>query len=306
MLVDLFFEIDEFCQKYNSGISNMLNYLGLCSQLDQGELSLSEIMTILVYYHQSSYKNFKSYYLKHVLIDLKREFPKIISYNRFIELIPRCTWVLYGFMKHQMLYSRKTNIYFIDSAKLIACHPRRKHQHKVMVGLAAWGKTSTGWFFGMKYHLVINQYGELMDVVLTSGNVSDNNISVLARLTDKVSGWIFGDRGYLLNSEKKWFIEHEGRIVWSAKQRKNAKVKDELPHLAKLWKAKRGLIESVINIHKSDCNIEHTRHRSPINAITNILAALCAYNFKERKPSAQIKVKDFYLEKGKEYILMAA
>jgi len=306
MLVELFFEIDEFCQKYKNGITNMFDQLNISIGSNQSQLCLSEIMTILVYYHQSSYKNFKSYYQKHVMLDLKNDFPHLVSYNRFVELTPRCCWVLFAFMKYQMIHSSKSGIYFIDSSKLIACHPKRKHQHKVMMGLASWGKTSTGWFFGIKYHLIINQFGQLMDVVLSSGNVADNNVNILAQLTGQISGWVFGDRGYLINEEKKWFVEQDGRIIWSAKQRRNAKTKEDLPHLAKLWRAKRGLIESVINIHKTDCNIEHTRHRSPINAITNIFAALCAYNFKERKPSAQIDVKDYYLEQGKEYIMMAA
>jgi len=58
-----------------------------------------------------------------------------------------------------------------------------------------------------------------------------------------------------------------------------------MPIFDKLLLKKRGTIESVINILKNTFNIEHTRHRGPINFIVNIFSALVAYNFKPQKPS---------------------
>jgi hypothetical protein len=37
-------------------------------------------------------------------------------------------------------------------------------RHKVFAGLAERGKTSTGWFFGFKLHLMINYHGELLNI----------------------------------------------------------------------------------------------------------------------------------------------
>jgi hypothetical protein len=48
---------------------------------------------------------------------------------------------------------------------------------------------------------------------------------------------------------------------------------------------KRGMVESVIELLKSACDLDHSRHRSPLNAIVNVWAAIAAYYFFERKPS---------------------
>ena len=53
----------------------------------------------------------------------------------------------------------------------------------------------------------------------------------------------------------------------------------------KLLLKKRGMVEAVIDILKSVCDLEHSRHRSPVNMLVNTYAALCAYTTLERKPS---------------------
>ncbi len=64
-----------------------------------------------------------------------------------------------------------TGITFIDSTTLAVCKNPRIHCHKTFAGLAQRGKTSTGWFYGFKLHLIVNDRGKLIDFVLTPGNV---------------------------------------------------------------------------------------------------------------------------------------
>ncbi len=64
--------------------------------------------------------------------------------------------------------------------------------------LKAWPvveKVSTGWFYGFKLHLVINNLGEIINLKLTSGNVHD--VAILESLTQELKGILLGDKGYL-------------------------------------------------------------------------------------------------------------
>lgn len=161
-------------------------------------MSHSEIMTILVYYHYSGYKCFQYYYEQMVLKgELRSYFPKALSYSAFIEQIPHQLLYVYLLLKVCTAESRRTGNYFADSKKLPVCDNRRIYSHRVFAGLAGRGKSSTGWFYGLKLHLLINQYGEIVNFHLTLGNVADNNAEVLRRLLSGCRGKCYADKGYL-------------------------------------------------------------------------------------------------------------
>lgn len=286
MLVEMYVEIDDFCKSDPT----ILQMWAKAKRGPSPRLTLSEVMTILVHYHHKSYKNFKSYYNEYVCGQLKSDFPDLVSYHRFIELIPRAFLPLSLFLNYRCSQSKRTGIYYIDSAPWAVCHAKRAHQHKVMNGFAQWGKTSVGWFFGLKYHLVINQLGELMSFYISAGNVADNNAKVLFLLTRRLNGWLFGDKGYILNSAKRQLLERNGVLSIFSKCRKNM-TKQDVPLQPSLWIRKRGVIESVIEITKNQCDSTHTRHRSPLNAFANLLAGLVAYSFRKQKPTTNIKLE---------------
>jgi hypothetical protein len=175
----------------------------------------------------------------------------------------------------------------MDSSPLAVCHPKRAHQHRTFKGLADWGKTSVGWFYGFKYHLLINHKGELLRFYFSKASCSDTNAKILYFLTRYLKGSVFADKGYLMGAEKKHFIEQEGLKVIT-KQRKNAKQTIFMDNYEKACLQKRAVIESVISLHKQVASIEHTRHRSPINAFTHMMAALVAYSFYPNKPAVEI------------------
>ena len=305
MLVEIYYEIDEFCKENEQLICQCLYQSGH-QRLRPCKLSLSEMMTIIVYHQLMYYRNFKRYYQEHVMATLKTDFPDLISYERFSQNISKCLLPLCLFMRYQCQKSLTTGIYYIDSFPIKSCHPKRAHQHKTMRGLADWGKTSTGWFYGLKGHLVVNQYGQPMNFLLTSASMADNDVKVLFHLSKDLEGFLFGDRGYLLNHDKRVFLERDGKLFVVSKDRKNMKKKD-IPLQAKLYLKKRGIIESVINQHKNVLDIEHTRHRSPFNALTNMIAAMVAYTFMERKPKTAINIAQYAIEQpDNENLNMAA
>jgi len=279
-LIELFLEIDDFCIVFDQWIEAHSNK-DFPRPRFEGIMHTSEILTIIVFYHFSGYKCFQYYYQELVQQELKLYFPKQVGYKRFLQLISKSIPHLHVFIKWKSMFSEKTGIYFIDSKKLPVCHNRRIHNHQVFKGLAARGRTSTGWFYGLKLHLVVNNIGQIMNFTFTSGNVSDSNPEVLKHVLFKLKGNCYGDKGYL----SKIFAElYSQGLKLVTKIRKNMKNKlIELKEKYHLFK--RAIIESVFDILMTVFDIDHTRHRSPQNAMAHMLGALAAYSFMDQKPS---------------------
>jgi hypothetical protein len=280
MLITIFYHVDNFCKD----LSKEFAQRSIGQEKRRGpeqRLSLSEMMTIIIFFHHSRLRTFKDYYKIFVKGYLKSAFPKAPSYNRFIENMQYCLMPLYIFMSYCRLGS-VTGISFIDSTSLRVCHNLRIRSNKVFKNIAARGKTSTGWFYGFKLHLIINEFGEIIAFDITSGNCDDRNRKVIDRLTKAVWGKLFGDKGYLSASLFKYL--YEKGISLFTKLRKG--MQNILMNIEdKLMLKKRGIVESVNDLLKSYCYIEHSRHRNPINFFINLVAGLIAYSFREKKPS---------------------
>ncbi len=282
LLTEIYYHTDEFCKQFEKDIQKKL--LQNRKRNRRGALSLSEIMTIIIYFHHSGYKTFKHFYCKHVCLFMKDAFPRLVSYNRFVELQQQATLPLALFAK-LMGKDKCSGVSYMDSFPLKVCHIRRTYSHKTFKGLATKGKTSVGWFFGFKVHLVISHTGEIIDFHITPGNVADNNPDVVHRITKDLFGKLFADRGYISRTLFEGLLAKG--VTLFTRLRKN--MKQKIMHIYdKFLLQKRGVIESVNAILKESFCIEHTRHRSPINFIGNICSAIIAYSFKEKKPSIKL------------------
>jgi hypothetical protein len=276
MLVFLFYHIDEFCKILHS--VRLKN-----SKLpNRSALTTAEIMTISVYFHYSGYKTFKDYYIKEVLGRMKSDF-KLVSYNRFVELKQEIALDLGLFAQLLCRMNQCTGTSFIDSFSMPVSHNKRINSHKVFKGFAARGKTSVGWFFGFKMHIVIDPMGNILNFHFTPGNVSDANKNVINALTSDLYGKLFGDKGYLLDQKLFRKLYNNG-IKMVTKVRKNMQNK-LLDFEEKMILTKRGIVESVIDILKIHLSIDHTRHRSQKAFIANAFSGLIAYAFYPKKPS---------------------
>lgn len=290
MLTEIYYEVDEFCKREAEFLSKLLRLWGICRKNHRCSLTLSEVMTILIYYHYSDYRNFKAYYNKGIQGCFKGDFPTAPSYNRFVEFIPRAFLPLLAFVIHRCELARPTGIYFVDSTKLEVCFISRAHQHKVFRRFAAKCKTSTGWFFGLKLHLIVNNFGELVCFYLSSGNKADSDAVILFHMTQALFGMFYTDSGYQMNESKGLLLELDRLRTFILKPRRNMK-KVQQPFLFKdvLWHKKRPTIESVIDIQKQHLDLNLSRQRSPSNGFATIFASLAAYSFYPNKPSAHIK-----------------
>lgn len=236
-------------------------------------------MTILIAFHQSAYRNFKWFYTHWVCRHWRDAFPGLVSYNRFVEWMPSVFIPLCAYLRH--CFGRCSGISFIDSTSLKVCHNRRIASHQVFESFAARGKTSVDWFFGFKLHLVVNERGELLNVVLTPGNTDDR--TPVPQLLAPLFGKVFGDKGYLSQRLTQQLQQSLG-IQLITRLRRNMKNR-LIPAADQLLLRRRAIIESVIDQLKNVSQIEHSRHRSPVNAFINVICGLIAYCHKPKKPS---------------------
>lgn len=280
-LLTLFCQVDDFWQAFRPIWHEHLLSTGERQRLRPTQLSESEIMTILIHFHQSGYRTFKDYYTRHVQQYLTGEFPQLVSYERFVKLIPRVGIALYVYL--HLLMGRCTGISFVDSTPLRVCHNKRINRHRVFDGFAKRGKTTMGWFFGFKLHLVINHQGELIDFDLTPGNVDDRE--PLDDFASNLFGKLFGDKGYL--SHKLAAVLREKGIALVTSIRRNMPPQILLLE-DKLWLRKRAVIESINNLLKNHIQIEHSRHRSVDNFFVHLIAGLAAYCHRPDKPVVQL------------------
>jgi Transposase DDE domain len=284
-LIQIFIAVHDFIQPFEQVLASRSLNAQTRQPTRQPDLAASEIITLLVYYHHSGYKNFQYYYERLVLPQMHSYFPKLVSYNRFVELLPRHFIGLQAFARYLSSTNQRTGCYFIDSKKLPVCHNRRIHSHRVFAELAGRGMSSTGWFYGLKLHLVINELGQIVNFCFTSANVADQNAKVLRQLLKGLQGRCYGDKGYLSKLFGE-FYEQGLRLVTKVKRN----MKNQLVELDdKIRLKKRALIESVNDILMSVQDIDHTRHRSPINALVHSLAGLVGYHFYDTKPSVYVK-----------------
>ncbi len=283
-LVAMFCDIDDFCKTFEPLYQQRLLASASRCRRRPTALTLSEIMTIIVTFHASHYRDFKAYYVHHVSTYLRPYFPQLVSYNRFVELMPRALVPLSAYLKTR--YGTGTGIAFIDSTPLAVCHNRRIPSHKVFAGVAQRGKTSMGWFYGFKLHVIINDEGDLLACRLTAGNVDDRDPVCL--LSRGLGGQLFGDKGYISQSLHDELLRHGLELLTGI--RKN--MKNRILRLwDKLMLRQRSLIETVNDQLKNISQIEHTRHRSLSGFLVNVVAGLIAYTYHPTKPSLGLKHK---------------
>lgn len=278
-LLELFYDVDSYCVTLPTQL--LAQNSGQGKRGRKASLCRSEIITIMIHFHQSHYRDFKAYYTEPVCKTLSREFPGLVSYTRFVELVVDVLADMTCYLLSRMGKTR--GVAFIDSTPLVVCHNKRIFQHKVFDGLAARGKNTLGYFFGFKLHLLVNDLGELLAFMLTPGNVDDRK--PVHTLTKQLWGKLFGDKGYQSQPLLEQLLTQGVQLITPPKKRKKQVETRLLPLMDKLLARKRSIIETINDQLKNVSQIAHTRHRSPINFVANLVAGLLAYTFQEKKPA---------------------
>ncbi len=278
----IFCQIDDFCRTFEPKFNQQLLADGQRKRIKPGKMSRSEVMTLLVLFHRSGFRDLKTFYTKVVCKYWSKDFRNLLSYNRFVELQRDSLVLLGAFMQTRL--GKCSGVSFIDSSKIPVCNNLRIKQNKVFEGVAERGKTSTGWFYGFKIHLIVSDTGEILAWQITLGNVDDRK--PVPKMSKHVWGKLFGDRGYISQALTELLGDENVQLITRIK--KNMKNKF-ISFFDKIMLRKRAIIETINDQLKNISQIEHTRHRSVWNFYTNVVAGLIAYTYQEKKPNLQLR-----------------
>ena len=287
-VTEIFFMADEFCKVFNRMMAKYS--IGDTTKLQKRKyhrastMSDAEIMVIMILFHSSGYRCLKHFYKEHVCKHLRHLFPRTVSYNRFVELQQKVIVPFIIFIK-KVLLGKCTGISFVDSTPLRVCRNQRIHIHKTFKGFAARGKCSMGWFFGFKLHLICNEKGELLNFMVTPGDVDDRKPLEDKRFIGQIFDKLIADKGYISKDLfQKLFVDG---IQLITKLKSN--MKGAMMSVAdKVLLRKRAIIETVNDELKNIAQVEHSRHRSLHNFTVNLLAAIAAYCYFPKKPAINI------------------
>jgi len=162
-ITKLFCSVDDFWKSFKLYWCNKQ----ICYKPSRGptyNLAMSEIMTIMILFHQSNFRTFKHYYF-YLLENYRKAFPKLPSYPRFVALQKSAFIPLFAYLHH--CKGRVTGISFIDSTVIKVCNIKRSYSNKVFKNIAKKEKSTIGWFFGFKLHLIVNDNGEILSFQIT-------------------------------------------------------------------------------------------------------------------------------------------
>lgn len=280
-LLEIFCDVDDFMLIFNDWLKKHALTQTPSPRGRKSTLSMSEVMTIIIWFHQSHYRDFKAFYQEYVCKHLRAEFPNLISYNRFVELMPGTLLPMCVYMYLQR--GQVTGIAFVDSTPISVCHNKRIRRHKTFDGLARRGKSTMGYFYGFKLHLVVNDQGDILAFCLTPANVDDREpVPTMAR---ELWGKLVGDKGYISQKLFDQLFAEDIQLITPV--RKNMKNR-LMPLQDRVLARKRSLIETINDQLKNISQIAHTRHRSPLNFLVNLLAGLIAYTWQPNKPSLNL------------------
>ena len=281
-IIKIFCGVDDFCKSFEKDYERNQVSDGKIKRRRKGNLSLSEVVTIMIIYHQSGMSCFKHFYY-YLLLEKKDLFKNLVHYDSFIRLIKKSFPAFVYLLKS--LYGKVTEYTFIDATPYSVCYGLREGRHKVFKGMAEKGKTSTGWLFGLKLHIIFNTQGEIVRMCITPGNINDRK--PVPDLLEGITTKLIGDKGYISKKLFDKLFENETTLI--TKVKKNMKnclllMKD------KLMLKKRSFVETIFSSLKSLHTFVHHRHRCPINAFSHILAALASYQLRDDKPTLDPKI----------------
>ena len=285
-ITELFCMADDFCKFFDAMMAKYtIKPTSKRHYHRDSTMSKAEVMLIVILFHDSGYRCLKHFYLEGVCLHMRHFFPDVVSYNRFVELERDVAIPLALFIK-KVLLGKCTGISFVDSTPLRVCKNQRIHLHKVFKGIAQRGKCSMGWFFGFKLHLICNECGELLNFMITPGDVDDRKPLEYKAFVEFIYGKLVGDKGYICKELfDMLFVDGIQLLTKLRSNMKGALVTASDSILLR----KRAIIETINDELKNIAQVEHSRHRCFDNFVVNTLGALAAYCCFPKKPCINLQ-----------------
>lgn len=282
---ELFCLIDDFCIQFKPVYFESLKESGTRQRSRQAFLELSEVIFLAVWSHLSGFKTFKQFI---VFIQLyhRKDFKYLPCYARINALVNQYADAIIAFFEAIRTKTKPDHICLMDSTPLRVCKNIRISRHKTFKEKASRGKSSTGWFYGFKLHLMVNRACEIVSALVTTGKTADIQVAYPLFHMNKFKGKLFADRGYISQFHRQFFKKQGCELITRTRSNMaTTPLNKEDEH----YMCQRNLLETVNGKLKEGLGLEHSRHRSWKGYMAHIYATLIAYQCTAIKP----KVQDF-------------
>lgn len=242
------------------------------------KLTVAELVSLAIFRFFTGHRNWKDFH--HQLQTYHRkDFPTLPVYENFLRamnaLSAMALLLLHGFMQFFRSITRKEDVKFADGSKLQACHIKREFSNKVAQRIAKKSKSSMGWFYGFKLHVITNELMQILNFRSTPGNIDERK--ALAMTWNDIFGMIIADAGYLGGNWQEKARSLGKQLLTGVRANMKKIMTDTQHRLLNL----RQRVESVFSVLKLRFGIESTLARSELGFFAHSLWSIAAYQFKK-------------------------
>jgi len=287
ILIAIYIFIDNFIKQALQSISRAIERPGRNHPpIRTYNLSIAELTSLAIFRFFTGHRNWKDFY-KHIKTYHAQDFPNLPTYGNFIEAMNKLSSLaailLQGFMNVFQRMTSKERLKFADGSKLKACRIKREFSHKVCRGLASKSKSTMGWFYGFKLHIICNELMQILNLKITTATFDERK--ALEMMWANIFGTIVADAGYVGKKYQKKAREN-GKILFTCVRANMKKVMTETQHQILNLRQK---VETVFSVLKLRMGLETTLPRSPKGFFAHYIWCITAYQMKKFFECVSIK-----------------
>lgn len=241
-------------------------------------LTIAELVSLAIFRFFTGHKNWKDFY-QHIDTYHAKDFPSLPTYQNFLASVNHLSGLaallLNGFMSVFKRITKESDLKFADSTRIEVCGIKREFSHKVCKGLAKKSKSSMGWFYGFRLHIICNELMQILNLKITTATVDERK--GLCAMWRNIFGMIIADAGYVSKELREKGLRL-GKHLFTSVRANMKKIMTETKHqLLKL----RQYVETVFSVLKLRFGIETSLPRSPLGYFAHYIWCLTAYQLKK-------------------------
>lgn len=240
-------------------------------------LSIAEIVTLCIFRFFTGIRNWKDFY-RHVKSYHAKDFPNLPNYQNFIcaanNLSGFAAILTQGFMQIFKNGTSVEDLKFVDSTRLRVCDIKRELSHKVAKNIATKSKSTMGWFYGFRLHIISNELLQILSFKIATATVDER--VALEMMWKDIFGIIIADAGYI-GKEWKDKAQEIGKNLFAAVRANMKKIMTEAQHHLFDLRQK---VEVVFSVLKLRFGLETSLPRSELGYLAHYLWCITAYQLK--------------------------
>ena len=250
-------------------------------------LGVAELASLAIFRFFTGHRNWKDFY-KFVKTYHQQDFPNLPTYGNFLKAMNKLSSLaailLQGFINVFQKTTAKEKLKFADGSRLRVCEIKREFSHKVCFGLASKSKSTMGWFYGFKLHIISNELMQILNLKITTATYDERK--ALEMMWDNIFGTIVADAGYV-GKKYQEKARKNGKILFTCVRANMKKVMTKTQHQILRLRQK---VETVFSVLKLRLGLETTLPRSPKGFFAHYLWCITAYQMKKFFECVSIKL----------------